>query len=1091
MRPFALAIGLLLLTACPFVSPGDLDEVRAEWDADSDGHIDAVRGGTDCDDSSQTVNPDADELCNGVDDNCDGSTDEGLLITAWADGDGDGFGMGEPTDVCELGSDQASQGGDCDDAVASVNPGQAEDCANGVDDDCDGTVDEGKVDAWFDGDGDGHGSGDPEQKCPTDLGSLVLTGDDCAPLDPDISPSVSETCNGIDDDCDGTPDQGLTALLYPDADHDGHGDAASSAQDRCPGPGWVAGNGDCDDTEADVNPAVALDVCNGIDDDCDTAVDEDPQFLRYFDQDGDGFGVEGLGGEYTCLTNGTAGNAADCDDSTAAISPDADETCNGIDDDCDGDTDELVASAPDWYLDADNDGYGTVSATFTGCDAPTGYVSQPGDCNDSDGGVSPDASELCDGIDNDCDSLVDDADSSVDSSTQTEWWLDADGDLFGAVTSLMRCEAPTNYVPVDGDCDDGDDEVFPGAEELCDGVDNNCVGGPDENQPSWYADTDQDGFGDPGDSVGGCSQPSGRVSDKTDCDDSDIGVNPDADELCNGIDDNCDTVTDTDAIDRVAWYVDGDTDGFGAGPVAFLDCPGDSNPGFSQLADDCNDGSAATNPDGTDVCGDGIDQDCDGLGPCALAGSHGIVDLLADEAAMGMTALVANNGLGTRAGVGDIDDDGLDEVLVGGYFPDFPGPGYAYIIDDASFVPGTLATLNPSRSLHNGAATSDEDGFGVVPPRLGDLTGDGVVDLVVGAYRKYQPVVGGDAGRVYIVPGPIALSGSPLDVSTASGAIAIGADNSQDGHKPKIGFTLHVADVSGDSGDDLVVYGGSKAGNARGWSIFRGPISGPDKAFISDATTATDVPLNYTNIVPREVGDLDGDGVGDVLSGAASAGANGAVFVSFGPIATGRIAIDGDIALWGLGLTLPGGATPGIGNDITLIDDNGDGHNEIATSMAASTQDTEGGVVLIRPATPSSSWQSLGGSHNVATYSGVDTHFLYEPTGTGTRLGYSITATGDLDGDGDEDLVVGAPDANARGGAVHLLADLDGVEVSDSDSEAILDATAGGYLGERVYRMGDLDGDGLEELLLAEIRRDSQSATGGGAVWLLFGPTLE
>ncbi len=119
---------------------------------------------------------------------------------------------------------------------------------------------------------------------------------------------------------------------------------------------------------------------------CDSGADTDPGSV---DQDGDGWAVD-----------------VDCDDSAAAVYPSAEEACNGIDDDCDGEIDETAPTTA-WYADVDGDGYGDDASAESGCDAPDTAVFVGGDCNDADATIVPGASDICDGIDNDCDGDVD------------------------------------------------------------------------------------------------------------------------------------------------------------------------------------------------------------------------------------------------------------------------------------------------------------------------------------------------------------------------------------------------------------------------------------------------------------------------------------------------------------------------------------------------------------------------------------------------------------------------------------------------------------------------------------------------------------
>lgn len=127
----------------------------------------------------------------------------------------------------------------------------------------------------------------------------------------------------------------------------------------------------------------------------------------YVDNDGDGYGDE-AGLVYACeQPPGYSAQPGDCADDAAAVSPEVEEACNGIDDDCDGladDEDPMAYGSRRWFHDGDGDGYGLESVVAWACLAPDGYAADAGDCDDSSAEVSPDAAEVCDdGVDQDCD----------------------------------------------------------------------------------------------------------------------------------------------------------------------------------------------------------------------------------------------------------------------------------------------------------------------------------------------------------------------------------------------------------------------------------------------------------------------------------------------------------------------------------------------------------------------------------------------------------------------------------------------------------------------------------------------------------------
>lgn len=182
------------------------DGTDAPLDADGDGFSDA-----DCDDTDPEVNPLAEEVCDGIDNNCDGEADEGLTQQWWRDGDGDGHGAGEAVQACASPSGWVTLGDDCDDEDASVSPSSEEVC-NLMDDDCDDAVDEGLEQTWYtDADGDGHGdpSGPTTSGCDPGNG-WSLDATDCDDTSAERWPDApSDWCDGLDNDCDGDVDENV------------------------------------------------------------------------------------------------------------------------------------------------------------------------------------------------------------------------------------------------------------------------------------------------------------------------------------------------------------------------------------------------------------------------------------------------------------------------------------------------------------------------------------------------------------------------------------------------------------------------------------------------------------------------------------------------------------------------------------------------------------------------------------------------------------------------------------------------------------------------------------------------------------------
>jgi large repetitive protein len=588
-----------------------------------------------------------------------GAEDTGGDDSLGTDADGDGYSVAD----------------DCDDDDAEAHPDAVEVC-DGIDNNCDGDVDEGVVGVWYtDADGDGFGatSGGTES-CEAPDGT-VADSSDCDDADDAIHPDAAERCNELDDDCDGDIDEDALSTWYLDADDDGYGDPAVTYDECDPPPGYVDNSDDCDDTDPLSSPD-GVETCDEQDNNCDGDTDEGVTTTFYTDVDGDGYGSSAATVEACATPSGFSETADDCDDDDLAIYPGADEQCNGVDDNCDGDIDEDSAiDATTWYADDDVDGYGDASDTTAACAVPTGYVASDTDCDDTNTDIHPGAVETCDGgVDNDCNGDADDADSAV-TGTST-WYLDYDGDSYGGTRySADSCLPATGYVATNTDCDDIEAGVNPGATEVCNGIDDDCDSAIDADDTSldtstyttFYADVDVDGYGDPATTTQACSVPSGSVTDGTDCDDSAASVNPGATEVCNSIDDDCDTLVDDDdsGLDTSTgstWYADTDTDTFGD-PSSTVDAC-DQPTGYVSDATDCDDTDSAINTDAVEAC-DGVDNDCDGaaddgtLGTSTTCYALSCDEVLADNPSATSGAYYLDpEGLGVYLNYCDMDDDG-------------------------------------------------------------------------------------------------------------------------------------------------------------------------------------------------------------------------------------------------------------------------------------------------------------------------------------------------------------------------------------------------------------------------------------------------
>ena len=476
----------------------------------------------------------------------------------------------------------------------------------------------------------------------------------------------------------------------------------------------------------------------------------------------------------------------DCDDSAPLINPGAEEICDGIDNNCDGSTDEDVTNQ--YYLDADQDGYGTVGDVVDACSTPDGYVPVSTDCDDQNPNIYPSAPEVCDDLDNDCD-------DDIDEGVGFLWYVDSDSDGFGDPTQLVEsCDPGEGYSSNNEDCDDTDSTIHPNAEEVCDDIDNNCNTQIDEGVLfTFFVDSDGDSYGDEFNTIEACQLGEGMSSLPGDCDDIDPSIYPGADEYCgDGVDNNCDgSIDESTAVDASIWYQDSDSDGSGnqnavayacTQPIGYVvndvDCDDTDStiyPNASELCDgqvndcnsslptnevdsdgdgyvectvdingwdgttitggeDCNDGNDTIYPSALELC-DGLDNDCDTVLPADESDDDGdgYVECTIDP----------NGWDGTTVTGGDDCDDNNDQYhVVEPWFIDSDLDGFGdstqfvnsclppggYVLNDQDCNDGNDTIYPSALELCDGL---DNDCDTVLPADESDDDGDGYVECTI------------------------------------------------------------------------------------------------------------------------------------------------------------------------------------------------------------------------------------------------------------------------------------------------------------------------------------------------------------------------
>jgi hypothetical protein len=591
----------------------------------------------------------------------------------------------------------------------------------------------------------------------------------------------------------------------------------------------------------------------------------------------------------------------------------------------------------------------------------------------------------------------------------------------------------------------------------------------------FFVDVDLDTYGSNGSVVIDCvgTVVAGSVDNNRDCDDADPARNPDSIEVCNTEDDDCDGLVDEDTvIGALDVWADDDGDGFGDATTPGIGCA--TPPGYVLDDTDCDDTRDAVNPDATEVCGNGLDDDCDGSNPTCTPGGG-----FTSANAWGVYTGATDESIGQSIAAGDVDGDGARDLVLGG--PVIPWrstpavAGSVYVLY-SPLPAGTVDLPTGADARFTGEANQDHAGQGL---GVGDINDDGAAEIFIGAPNNGNATVG---GRVYMIAGGARASGT-TGLASADAIWEGPAASRWFGYSVAAGYNFSGSATYGDfaagapGNFDTGTVGNT--GNAYG---VKGASALPS-GLIGNISTASGV-VKMNGVTADSgfgasvvaVGNVGGTSTPDLAVGAPGnhwwpstpPAYDGDVHVFFGPISGTLTASAASVTISGADTNDWVGVTVGLSGDL-----DGDGVNELIVGASGDSDIAEnaGRVSVFRGPLATGGFTVADAEIEVLG----DTEYTY--------VGESASI-GDFDGDGNGDLTVGSYSQAGYlwygpiGDGSYGLIDAD-VEITSVDPGSV-------NFGWPTVLVGDLDGDGADELIVGDVGKSSSK----GAVYLFSATSL-